>query len=641
MSAAGGPVDEALARTTRTEAIRCLVCGATSQQPVAATIEPAEVELDFRPASLGPEELATLVQRCPTCNYCAYRLDAAIGPEGDLEIARRIVRDPAYLGVINDPADPTLARAFRCRSVLEEAGGALDAAAWSAIHAAWAADDAAAEASARRLRRAALDLYEASLSPQYEETIPPGNAALVRVDLLRRMGEPERADLIARLALMSARPFVRTCLLFERELISEDDEDRHTANEARTFQLTASPGRLRELAGDAYAFIAIDRGCGHEALVQLAAAGFSGASGAAALDRLIRSAAPGADEGTGQAVLDRPESPSVWIEVGRDGIPTALVASVPSTSRLLVEVGSLARDADSDVADLLTVEAVDPGYPLNLALANPSLRGMDVATGDRAAAAIVAMPIELEGVWANDSDRDQALAGSSSAMFAAESFIPMGTFLVPGVAAAAESSLAIMSARVLASRRIVNPETGLPVVIGSVRTAGGGLFDAVIPVDTLMPGQDLPPAGSVVGGVWSLVATHLELETAAEHERTLLVRPRQFMEPPPSGPTAGSTDVGTVTAVGPPAREDRTGRAYALSALFGGIAIVASMILGSDERPESTFRPPSIVIPSFGMPSFGRPSFGLPSFSFPSVNPPSFVPLSASPSGSPGEARLP
>lgn len=207
--------------------ICCSQCGRLSEHEIImSTSSWGSPDLDRRPAEPMRSTLRQQVQTCPSCGYCASDITR---PAPDVS---RFLMSSEYRQQLQSNEYPELANLFRCAGLVLESCGHLEEAAWACIRAAWACDDAASAEAARKCRLQAEQLLGQATTSGQGTANRPGFDCLMRVDLLRRAGEVERASKV------SDAGFSRNCdsdtlllLVFERVLSRRRDTGCHTVEE--------------------------------------------------------------------------------------------------------------------------------------------------------------------------------------------------------------------------------------------------------------------------------------------------------------------------------------------------------------------------------------------------------------------------
>jgi hypothetical protein len=196
----------------------CGVCGAPCRAPFRAPAAELAPDLDGRPGEPARSTLPRWVAACRNCGASAP--DLTLLPKG----AEAVVRSRSYHAEKN--------RFLRWAMICEAAGREADAAE-ALLQAAWAEDDAGRDATALRLRAAA---------------IWRGNP-LRRIDILRRAGALAQAEALAA-SLTGLDEESAGIVAFERDRIRAGDTGRHLISSAlrppaRTPHVThgTAPGR--------------------------------------------------------------------------------------------------------------------------------------------------------------------------------------------------------------------------------------------------------------------------------------------------------------------------------------------------------------------------------------------------------------
>jgi hypothetical protein len=211
------------------EEVTCVLCGAQSEHmSVASTSTFGAPDLDLRPPPLARENLSYQVQRCPGCGYCAGDLSHDKGDAGP------VVASQGYRDQLGDPSLPELACSFLCAASVEEALGNYPAASIAALRAAWACDDASDTDGAVKCRSRVLALFDLTRARKQAFADDPATEDCLFVDVLRRVGEFQRAGAICRRASQSRQPVetVGRILAYEQTLIDRGDVACHTVEEA-------------------------------------------------------------------------------------------------------------------------------------------------------------------------------------------------------------------------------------------------------------------------------------------------------------------------------------------------------------------------------------------------------------------------
>lgn len=210
----------------RQETVSCAVCGTPSEYTLLSSTNAfGPPDLDTRPAEMMRSTLGYWVQCCPHCGYCAPRVDKTPS-------APQALQSKAYKQQRFNPAYPSLANAFLCHSLVEQAAGKVGEAGWAALHAAWVCDDARFIESARRCRLRAVELLrQAQVLGQAFGESPAAELAILS-DLLRRSGRFREASRSARLGLQQqGAPLEQRLLAFTIRLCEKQDAARYTLDD--------------------------------------------------------------------------------------------------------------------------------------------------------------------------------------------------------------------------------------------------------------------------------------------------------------------------------------------------------------------------------------------------------------------------
>ena len=209
--------------------MRCALCSAQAFFTCADVTDAVGApDLDFRPAEPARSAMLAWVQRCPSCGYCASRIDEA-SPEVD-----DVVTSDRYQAQLVEDGVPELARSMLAAAVLAEELGDEAEAARCAIQAAWVCDDdGALEAACHCRERAADLLYECEA--EGDEIFPdPYVDHAVIVDLLRRARRFEDAIRQADADLAEAEGEIAAVLGFSRWLAIAGDSGPYTVDGVAT-----------------------------------------------------------------------------------------------------------------------------------------------------------------------------------------------------------------------------------------------------------------------------------------------------------------------------------------------------------------------------------------------------------------------
>jgi hypothetical protein len=201
--------------------ILCAVCGASSEQTVAAGAEvvPREPpDFDTRPGEPLRSTLQHWLQQCPQCGYAAPEL--AYAPEG----VAALVKSEQYLNC----EGPFLRHAF----LLDQLGHHADAG-WMALQGAWFFDDEGDDGLALGCRAVTLQFWKKgkAAGQNFAETIPEEFALVT--DILRRSGMFEEAlgTCLDALDDEELPPVIEDMLRMQKAFIEKKDYGRHSLAE--------------------------------------------------------------------------------------------------------------------------------------------------------------------------------------------------------------------------------------------------------------------------------------------------------------------------------------------------------------------------------------------------------------------------
>jgi hypothetical protein len=209
-----------------------VTCGACGQEQeynlLTSTNTQGEPDLDLRPPEMQRSTMASWIQRCRSCGYCAP--DLSKFDEG----LRAVMNGTAYRAILEDRQLPRLAATFVCSGMLDEAANRPGDAGWSCLHAAWVLDDWGKDELARHWRGRAADVFLALLAKGETFAEDAGASDLVVADCLRRVGRgAEALPVIDGALARDGDDTVRKALAFERKLITLGDLARYTIWDAR------------------------------------------------------------------------------------------------------------------------------------------------------------------------------------------------------------------------------------------------------------------------------------------------------------------------------------------------------------------------------------------------------------------------
>jgi pentatricopeptide repeat protein len=208
----------------------CAICGETNQFPVmASTSSSGYSDLDTRPAPVQRYSMWLWIRRCPNCGYCSSDIESA----PDVDVVKEIIESDDYVAQLNNENYPELANSFLCQSIIEEELGESNSAAGSALYAAWVCDDEEGFGDqAVECRLKAIGLFEQTIEND-SENIVPETVNCILIDLLRRVGEFDRARELCNQMLEDgvSEKIIEGILKYQLGLIDAEDTSAHSMGE--------------------------------------------------------------------------------------------------------------------------------------------------------------------------------------------------------------------------------------------------------------------------------------------------------------------------------------------------------------------------------------------------------------------------
>ena len=208
--------------------VTCAVCGHDTEFPcLGSTNEMGSPDLDTRPSEMARSTMGFWLQECPSCGYCSEYI-------GEVSWGARVIVESAAFADFRDSLSglPDLARIFRTAAYIAAERGLQAKAFHHTLHEAWVHDDLEDSVRATAARLNAVDFM--NLAHQEYETVvdEDGVDDAVKIDLLRRAGEFERATKICEEFLQHTRHTgVGPVVAFELELCGKRDVEVHTMDE--------------------------------------------------------------------------------------------------------------------------------------------------------------------------------------------------------------------------------------------------------------------------------------------------------------------------------------------------------------------------------------------------------------------------
>ncbi len=213
----------------------CFICGNKSRQAEAGIRWNADpYDLDLRPGGAMRSSIYMWMQRCLSCGYSAPDIGKGPSSSSTAEETRRVVDSEQYRTFLTAGEFSDSVGGFLCWSLLAESTEDFSEAGWAALHGAWVCDDDPRRSSvANECRRRALYFFEKAhfTNENYADSF--FREALLKIDLLRRLGYFEQAAAAVEKELQSEHSRREQCILaYEEDLIEARDDRCHTISEA-------------------------------------------------------------------------------------------------------------------------------------------------------------------------------------------------------------------------------------------------------------------------------------------------------------------------------------------------------------------------------------------------------------------------
>ena len=207
---------------------RCAICEKESHQLVMQSDpDDAAPDFDTRPGGGERAAIASWVEHCPHCGYCAEQISFA-APE-----AAAAIQAEDYQQALSDSGIPEPARRFLAFSVLLEELGAFAVAGHIALWCAWLCDDLESPHAAVRCRLRTLNLWREGRQHHQEFGDDIWEEFGLAIDVLRRAGRIEEAREACESALDMDNVPLSFEILYRRQksLIEKRDTARHSMAE--------------------------------------------------------------------------------------------------------------------------------------------------------------------------------------------------------------------------------------------------------------------------------------------------------------------------------------------------------------------------------------------------------------------------
>jgi len=208
----------------------CCVCDTESIHiSVGSTNAFGYPDLDTRPPEMERSTIVYLIQRCPSCGYCASDLSECLG---DTEV---LVNSKNYQDILGTPSIPKEAASYLASSYIYEQLREYSQSAWGAINASWICDDENDALAAKKCRERAIEMIEIGQALLLFQNLSDqaGASEAITIDLMRRVSRFQDArNLAEQTKEKEIDNVILKIINFEETLIDNQDIDSHTIDEA-------------------------------------------------------------------------------------------------------------------------------------------------------------------------------------------------------------------------------------------------------------------------------------------------------------------------------------------------------------------------------------------------------------------------
>lgn len=203
------------------EKVICGCCGKESTQTVVLSYSSfGAMDLDARPAPFGRHVLPYKVQECPHCHYCAYDI-------AEKNISH-LALDENYENIVADDSIAETPKKYYLLGYLQSKNFEHRKAGISYLNAAWYYDDVKnAEKAVFFRKKAAQELSQHALKND------DGDAALILLDIFRRIGEFEEAKGLIEWLGETGEEELDKIIQFQKTLIERNDTEAHNMSEVQ------------------------------------------------------------------------------------------------------------------------------------------------------------------------------------------------------------------------------------------------------------------------------------------------------------------------------------------------------------------------------------------------------------------------
>jgi hypothetical protein len=210
---------------------RCAICGFENDLPAESLVEATEPpDFDTRPGEPLRSTIATWVECCSFCTYCAADITVAHSK------AHEVISSAPYQQTYLDTSLPEKARHFLCYAYLLDKLREHADAGWSALHAAWFCDDLEDPYAASHCREQAIEYWKRGKHAGQAFADDLASEYALVADVHRRMGQFELANVTCSEALdmEDVPPVIDHILRRQKTLIEQKDTASHSLRELLT-----------------------------------------------------------------------------------------------------------------------------------------------------------------------------------------------------------------------------------------------------------------------------------------------------------------------------------------------------------------------------------------------------------------------
>ena len=161
--------------------VKCAVCGKGSGHKFNGSTKAfGDIYLDTDPDKMELSALPYLIQRCPSCGYCSYKLSELIND------ADKQIESEEYKDQLTNEKFPELANSFLCAGLLHEYMEEYDKAGWDCLYAAKVCDDKKDSEASSYCRKRALAMVEEAMESGQRFMNNASKERLLLTDIARR-----------------------------------------------------------------------------------------------------------------------------------------------------------------------------------------------------------------------------------------------------------------------------------------------------------------------------------------------------------------------------------------------------------------------------------------------------------------------